>query len=335
MRTMRGVAPAFVALALVLAACSSSTPEGPDGDTATGPTGGTSTGATGGATGPSGGPTGATGATGSTALDACALVTEADASATLDGATVELVEDPFGEGLLNDPIVGSLETVCYYRPVPDDGDRQVAVVVFTPGSISEDDFEQIVADGSERGGGFNFEMWVIEQTMLVRKGDVVAIVRATTDEGSAPDEGAEYELALLASARIPEAADPGTAACEVLTSGAVAGAIGGEIVPSGGTVLDDQTSACGYAASTTPTVVVLYLTMGPLAATRFEDFRDSAEDEDGFAGIDGLGDAAFQSPAGVTVLVGDTLVDVRVQAFPDAADPGVAAALAEAAVASL
>jgi hypothetical protein len=307
MRSIRGFAPSLIVFALVLTACGSSARETPDGGSAPGAT---STGATAGPTGPTNEPTGATGSTG---LEACALVTEADASSTLDGSTVELVEDPVGEGLLNEPLVGTFESVCYYRPVPDDGDRQVATVVFTPGSISEADFEQIVADGSERGGGFNFDIWVIDQTMLVRKADVIVIVRATTDEGSAPNESAEYELALLAAVRIP--ADPeesDVAACRLLTSELVGSALGDSVVPSGGAVLDDQTTACGFAATTRPTAVLVFLTEGSAAATQFEDFRRDASGDDAYADIDGLGDAAFQSSLGVSVLAGDAYLDLRV-----------------------
>jgi hypothetical protein len=250
---------------------------------------------------------------------------------------VERVEDPIGEGLLNAPIVGTFESVCYYRPVPDDGDRQVATVVFTPGSISETDFERIVADGSDRGGGFNFDIWVIDQTMLVRKGDVVIIVRATTDEDSAPNEAAEYELALLAAVRVPAAPeDSDVAACRLLTSELVGSALGDPVVSSGGAVLDDQTTACGFAATTRPTAVLLFLTEGPDAATQFEDFRRDASGDDAYADIEGLGDAAFQSSLGVSVLAGDAYIDLRVlSVIGDDENVEASRSLAEAVVASL
>ena len=308
-------------LATLLAACGGS---GEDPPPATGTTGGS------GSTAPS--PTGATaGSTGVSASDACALVTEADASAVLEGP-VEIVEDPAGEGLINDPAVGAIEDVCYYRPVPDDGDRVAVVVTFVPGSITEQDLQEIAASGSDRAGGMNFRVWSVDQTILVSKEDRVLVVGATTEPGRAPDESAEYALATLAAGRLPgEPAGPENTACQLFTSELASSTLGGaEVIASGGVVIDDQTSGCGFAGMTEPSVMVVYLTTGPLAAERFATFEEGDADSEDYAEVTDLGDDAFQSYPGISVLVGDTFVDVNVTTGPGVADYEAARTIAEA-----
>ena len=314
---------ALVSLLFLLAAC------GGSGDDAPEPTG-----STGGASGGSAQTTGsATSSTGAPASDACALVTEADASAVLAGP-IEIVEDPRGEGLVSAPTVGTIDDVCYFRPVPDDGDRAVVIVTFVPGSISEEELQGVVASGGERGGGMNFRVWSVDQTILISKEDVVLAVGATTDVGSAPDESTEYALATLAASRLPArpAGDDNTA-CRLLTPSLASAALGGaEVIASGGVIVDEQTSGCGFAATAESSVMVLYLTSGPLAASRFADFKETDAGSEDFAEITDLGDEAFQSYPGIAVLVGNTLVDVNVTTGPGAADYDAARTLAEAIV---
>lgn len=330
MRGFRRSPSALLVVALMAVACGSGGGEDVGGTptVTTGPTGAT-TGATGEATG-------TTGATPGN-LDACALVNEADATAALLGTDVERVEDPIAEDLLNQPAVGTFESVCYFRPVPDDGDRMVATIVFTPGSISDDQFEDIVADGSARGGGHNFEAWEVEDAIFVRKGEVILLVRAVIRPGGAPDEATEFALASLAAARVTlEPSGPEIAACGLLTSEIVTAALGGgAIVPSGGSEIDDQTTACGFAGATESVVVVLYLTTGPLAATRFTDFKETESAREEFEEIVGLGDDAFQGSQGIVVLVGETLVDVQVMVDSYGTDIDAARTMAEAVVGSL
>ena len=40
------------------------------------------------------------------------------------------------------------------------------VVTFVSGSITEEDLQEIAANGSERGGGMNFRVWSVDQTIL-------------------------------------------------------------------------------------------------------------------------------------------------------------------------
>jgi hypothetical protein len=196
-RSLRVRVPiSLIAIALLAAACDSSTTVTPP--EATGPTGVTSgepTGATG-ATGAtaSSGPTGVTGTT----ADACVLLTEVDAAEVLGGA-VTLVADPIGEGLITgEP--DSFTSVCYYRPEPDDFASYVSLVVITPGSSTETEIELEASQGRPLEGLGDEAFVAGEQAVTVRVGETLFAVFVVRD--ATPDTIAEETIARRAVERL-------------------------------------------------------------------------------------------------------------------------------------
>jgi hypothetical protein len=196
-RSLRVRVPiSLIAIALLAAACDSSTTVTPP--EATGPTGVTSgepTGATG-ATGAtaSSGPTGVTGTT----ADACVLLTEVDAAEVLGGA-VTLVADPIGEGLITgEP--DSFTSVCYYRPEPDDFASYVSLVVITPGSSTESEIELEASQGRPLEGLGDEAFVAGEQAVTVRVGETLFAVFVVRD--ATPDTIAEETIARRAVERL-------------------------------------------------------------------------------------------------------------------------------------
>ena len=289
--------PMFAALLLALAGCSSGTPE----DASTGPT--PPSGAT--------GPTAPTGASGGPALaipDACVLVTDAEASAVLEGQ-VESVADPFAAGLVQaNP--ADFASFCFYRPVPDDG-RFVSIGVFDPASFSDATFRAQV-DGGLALGGPGDEGYEVNGGVIFRSGDIVVGIIAITTADSAPDRSAALELALTAETRLPRpAADPDNLACRLLAEVLTGPVLGEDLAYDDDRILDEQRSGCRYAATDGPTSVTLEITQGPDAAADYATVRESAAEGSDFREVDGLGDEAF-TINDVFVLSGDTLMKVSV-----------------------
>lgn len=196
-RSLRvGVPISLIAIALLAAACDSSTTVTPPEATgATGVTSGEPTGATG-ATGAaaSSGPTGVTGTT----ADACVLLTEVDAAEVLGGA-VTLVADPIGEGLITgEP--DSFTSVCYYRPEPDDFASYVSLVVITPGSSTETEIELEASQGRPLEGLGDEAFVAGEQAVTVRVGETLFAVFVVRD--ATPDTIAEETIARRAVERL-------------------------------------------------------------------------------------------------------------------------------------
>jgi hypothetical protein len=196
-RSLRVRVPiSLIAIALLAAACDSSTTVTPPEATgATGVTSGEPTGATG-ATGAtaSSGPTGVTGTT----ADACVLLTEVDAAEVLGGA-VTLVADPIGEGLITgEP--DSFTSVCYYRPEPDDFASYVSLVVITPGSSTESEIELEASQGRPLEGLGDEAFVAGEQAVTVRVGETLFAVFVVRD--ATPDTIAEETIARRAVERL-------------------------------------------------------------------------------------------------------------------------------------
>jgi hypothetical protein len=196
-RSLRVRVPiSLIAIALLAAACDSSTTVTPPEATgATGVTSGEPTGATG-ATGAtaSSGPTGVTGTT----ADACVLLTEVDAAEVLGGA-VTLVADPIGEGLITgEP--DSFTSVCYYRPEPDDFASYVSLVVITPGSSTETEIELEASQGRPLEGLGDEAFVAGEQAVTVRVGETLFAVFVVRD--ATPDTIAEETIARRAVERL-------------------------------------------------------------------------------------------------------------------------------------
>jgi hypothetical protein len=187
----------LIAIALLAAACNSSTTVTPPQDT--GPTGVTATGEPTGATGATGATaaSGATGVTG-TGADACVLLTEADAAEVLAGP-VTLVADPIGEGLITgEP--DSFTSVCYYRPEPDDFASYVSLVVITPGSSTETEVELEASQGRPIEDLGDEAFVAGEQVVTVRVGETLFAVFVVRD--GEPDTPAEETIARRAVDRL-------------------------------------------------------------------------------------------------------------------------------------
>jgi hypothetical protein len=187
-RSLRVRVPiSLIAVAFLVAACDSETTVTPPRDT--GGTGVTATGDPTGATGATAA-TGATGATGVTAttVDACVLLTGADAAEVLAGP-VTLVADPIGEGLITgEP--DSFTSVCYYRPEPDDFASYVSLVVITPGSSTETEVELEASQGRPIEDLGDEAFVAGEAAVTVRVGETlfaVFVVRDTTPDTAAAE----------------------------------------------------------------------------------------------------------------------------------------------------
>ena len=156
-----------------------------------------------GATGSSTGPSSETGATGSSsAIDACALITEEDAEIAL-GAEIEVVQDPFGEGLIQgDP--AEFAGACAYRPSGTDDGRAIAIGVAAPGSITPEEFDQLTEGGIPLGGPGD-EGYAVGEGVLFRSGDLVVGIVVTTGEGMDTDRALALELAGIAAAGLSAA----------------------------------------------------------------------------------------------------------------------------------
>jgi hypothetical protein len=194
-RSLRVRVPiSLIGIAILVAACNSTTTVTPPDDTgATGVT----------ATRDPTGPTGATAASGATGLngtapEACVLLTEADAAEVLAGP-VTLAADPIGEGLITgEP--DSFTSVCYYRPEPDDFASYVSLVVITPGSNTEAEVELEASQGRPLEGLGDEAFVAAEQAVTVRIGPTLFAVFVVRD--STPDTVAEELIARRAVERI-------------------------------------------------------------------------------------------------------------------------------------
>ena len=307
----RGIGLAVLLVVALTPACSSSGGDGPPGASPTADA------ATGVETGPAGSiatdapaPTGATGATGAIAPDACSLLTQEEAKIALAGA-VELVTDPFGEGVIEgDP--ADFASICVYRPAGSDADHLVAVAIAAPGAVTDAEFDDLVSGGIPLGGPGD-EGYAVEDGVLFRSGDLVVAVRVSTGEGLATDRSLALELAGLVGSRLPEPApDPSNPACSLLTEDLAEEILGIDLVFGSDAILDDQRSGCGFREEAGPTFVSLRMTRGADAAIEFDEAFRLASDEEGFRELEGIGDRAFIRVGGgsvdVIVLAGDAFL---------------------------
>jgi hypothetical protein len=197
-RSLRVRVPiSLIAVAFLVAACDSETIVTPPRDT--GGTGVTATTDPTEATGATAA-TGATGATGVTAttLDACVLLTGADAAEVLAGP-VTLVADPIGEGLITgEP--DSFTSVCYYRPEPDDFASYVSLVVITPGSSTETEVELEASQGRPIEDLGDEAFVAGEAAVTVRVGETLFAVFVVRD--ATPDTAAAETIARRAADRL-------------------------------------------------------------------------------------------------------------------------------------
>lgn len=315
---MRRLLPVVLALGLVAAACGSS--DDAAGQTgvsgATGATGETNaaqaTGAT--ATTAGTGPTAVTGGDGLEVIDACGLLLASQAEIVFDGQA-ELVEDPFGEGLLDDSQTG-YQSVCYYRPVPDDG--RVVFLLVLPDGFADTELEALV-EGALFLGGSGFQMWDVDGAIVANKGDVVFMVGVISDLDGGPDRNTGLELANLAAARLPaDEPDPANAACQLLTEELVESVFGGDFAFGGDAIDDDSQSGCAFVSPTEGASVELLFVTGTGATSMYEEFEARDADAPIFEPIRDVGDDAyamvFDFPhLDLYVLAGDAMFRIAIQ----------------------
>jgi hypothetical protein len=305
-------ASSIALLAALLCACSGQDPA-PSAST---PSLTATTGAAGatratGASGATGSPAGASGSATSVPA-ACELLTQDDAEAIL-GGPVEMVADPAAEGLIAAEGPAARADICYYRPVPDDGDRFASIAVFPPGSMSEEEFQA----EAESAVPIGFDRFEKDGAILARVGDVVIAAVATTSPGSSADPSASLQIVSTATGRLPPPVpDPANPACGLLTEEALVAALGGEFAFEGDEIVDEDQSGCAYIGLTDPMSVRLLLVTGEEAASAFEERKANDADAPIFEPLPGVGDDAYSLGPQAYVLVGDELLAITI-ASPD------------------
>jgi hypothetical protein len=139
-------------------------------------------------------------------IDACSLITEEDAEIAL-GAKVEVVQDPFGEGLL-EADSAEFASACAYRPSGTDDGRTIVIEVAAPGSITPEEFDELTEDAIPLGGPGD-EGYAVDEGVLFRSDDLIVGIVVTTGEGRDTDRALALELAGIAEAGLSAALGAG------------------------------------------------------------------------------------------------------------------------------